>query len=523
MDTTHQNHQPHPVALADRVPADPPAASFHPAPDRQPGPTVSGPGIHPSHGWVRGYLRCMILTEIGIITGVAFASQTLRFDDDPSAVVDGAIPLSYWFVSGLLAAGWILALRISGAYDPEVACAGPSELRPVLRGTFFYFGLVAILSFLLDLQVARGYLALALPLGLAGLIASRFVWHSVLGEYRRMGSHLETVVVIGGRASAVALAARLQARSTSGYRVAGLCIPTVPGADPVAHPPITDFPVLGTLDDALDAVRRTGAGLVAIAGSEQIGPEEVRGLAWALEGTGVRLALAPSVAGVAGPRIRVRRIADLPLMQVDEPIFSGPKLIAKNTLDFTVALAALLVLSPLLLVVALVIKLADRGPVFFRHERVGLGGRRFHVLKFRSMTPQADKRIGWARQATGQDDAVFFKAADDPRITPIGRFIRHTSIDEIPQLLNVLAGQMSIVGPRPLVPGEGATIRSFVERRMLVKPGITGLWQVSGRSALSEDERIRLDFYYVENWSLSGDLVLMARTVSTVLAGKGAY
>jgi exopolysaccharide biosynthesis polyprenyl glycosylphosphotransferase len=338
-----------------------------------------------------------------------------------------------------------------------------------------------------------------------------------------MGSHLETVVVIGGRNSAVALAARLQARSRAGYRVAGLCIPTIPGVVGATHPPITDFPVLGALDDAVAAVRRTGASLVVIAGSEQIGPEEVRHLAWALEGTGVRLALAPSLAGVAGPRIRIRQIADMPLMQISEPTFTGPKLIAKTTLDFTVALTALLVLSPVLLTVGLAIKLSDGGPVFFRHQRVGLGGRRFHVLKFRSMTPNADKKIQWAKHSTEQNDSVFFKAADDPRITPVGRLIRRTSIDEIPQLLNVLAGQMSMVGPRPLVPGEGSTIRSFVERRMLVKPGITGLWQVSGRSALSEDERIRLDFYYVENWSLSNDLVLMAKTIGTVLSGKGAY
>jgi len=173
-------------------------------------------------------------------------------------------------------------------------------------------------------------------------------------------------------------------------------------------------------------------------------------------------------------------------------------------------------------VVAAAVKLHDGGPVFFRHERVGLRGRHFRVLKFRSMTPGANRQVDKVRQDTGTTESVFFKAADDPRITPIGRFIRRTSLDELPQLLNVLGGQMSIVGPRPLVPGEGASIESFVERRILVKPGITGLWQVSGRSDLSPDQRIRMDFYYVENWSLAADLVLIGKTVGTVLSGKGA-
>jgi exopolysaccharide biosynthesis polyprenyl glycosylphosphotransferase len=260
-----------------------------------------------------------------------------------------------------------------------------------------------------------------------------------------------------------------------------------------------------------------------VAASESFGSEQVRRLAWTLEGSGVAIALVPALTDVAGPRIHIRPVAGLPLMYVEEARFSGPKLVAKTVVDVIGSSLALILLSPLLVVVALAIKLGDRGPVFFRQQRVGLAGQSFRVWKFRSMIVGADAKISEARQTAAQPDDVFYKSAADPRITPIGRFIRRTSIDELPQLFNVLAGQMSIVGPRPLVPGEGAEVGNFLERRMLVRPGITGLWQVSGRSNVQAEERIRMDFYYVENWSFAGDLVIMARTVRAVLSQRGAY
>jgi lipopolysaccharide/colanic/teichoic acid biosynthesis glycosyltransferase len=175
------------------------------------------------------------------------------------------------------------------------------------------------------------------------------------------------------------------------------------------------------------------------------------------------------------------------------------------------------------LAVAIAIKVGDRGPVFFRQERVGLAGEKFKVWKFRSMKHGADRQFQEAKSTAKQDNNVFYKSANDSRVTAVGSFLRRTSLDEVPQLFNVLRGQMSIVGPRPLVPGEGAEVGHFLERRMLVRPGITGLWQVSGRSDVSPEERIRLDFYYVENWSVASDFVIMARTVRTVLGRHGAY
>ena len=477
----------------------------------------------PRFEWAQLYSRCLLLTEIPIIVGVVVASQTIRFDDAPVDQVAGSLPLSYWALSAVLSVGWVLAIYFAGGWDATLIAAGRIGVRPLVHGTVYFFALVAVTAFLLRLQVARGYLALALPLGLAGLMASRWIWHSLFDEFRRSGHHLETVVVIGGRTNAVAFASRIREHPESGYRVAGLCLS--PGS-PTVHlariQEVNGFPVLGNFDDLMASVRKSGASMVAVAASEDFGADDVRRLAWELERTGVRLAVAPAVADVAGPRMLMSHVADLPLMHIVEPTFRGPRLIVKTALDLVLATVALVLLAPVMLLVAAAVKLHDGGPVFFRHERVGLRGRHFRVLKFRSMTPGANRQVDKVRQDTGTTESVFFKAADDPRITPIGRFIRRTSLDELPQLLNVLGGQMSIVGPRPLVPGEGASIESFVERRILVKPGITGLWQVSGRSDLSPDQRIRMDFYYVENWSLAGDLVLIGKTVGTVLSGKGA-
>jgi exopolysaccharide biosynthesis polyprenyl glycosylphosphotransferase len=343
-------------------------------------------------------------------------------------------------------------------------------------------------------------------------------------EYRLAGSHLSSVLVVGGTTSAVALAAKLRGAPDAGFRVVGLCLPGGPSAwseqaSAVDH----GFAVVGDLDDIAGAVQRVGADMVAVASSESFGPEEVRRMAWTLEGTGVAIALAPALTDVAGPRIHIRPVAGLPLLYVEEPRFRGPKLIAKTMVDVIGAGLGLLLLLPVLLIVAVTIKLGDGGPVFFRQQRVGLGGKGFRVWKFRSMIVNANIKIDEARQGAQQQASVFYKSAADSRITPIGRFIRRTSIDELPQLFNVLAGQMSIVGPRPLVPGEGAEVGNFLERRMLLRPGITGLWQVSGRSDLLASERIRMDFDYVENWSVAGDLVIMARTVSAVLRQHGAY
>ncbi len=252
--------------------------------------------------------------------------------------------------------------------------------------------------------------------------------------------------------------------------------------------------------------------------SEVVTPERLRELAWQLEGADVDLVVAPAMTDVAGPRVTVRPVAGLPLLYVDEPRFTGAARLVKGTLDRLVALVALVLLAPLFAVVAVAIKLTSSGPVVFRQQRIGQDWAPFSVWKLRTMYADAEQH--WdALRAANEADGLLFKIKDDPRVTPLGRLLRRTSIDELPQLVNVLRGEMSLVGPRPLAVDAGAFV-GHERRRHLVKPGMTGLWQVSGRAEQSWDDAVRLDLYYVENWSLSLDLVILLRTVLVALRGR---
>jgi len=271
-----------------------------------------------------------------------------------------------------------------------------------------------------------------------------------------------------------------------------------------------------------DAVALTGADTVAITSSRGMTSSVLKRLGWELEGAGVDLVVAPGLMDVAGPRIHVRPVAGLPLLHVEQPEFSGPVRLVKYAFDRFVAFVALLALSPLLLVIAAAIKVTSPGPVVFRQTRVGSHGDGFTVYKFRSMVVDAEAELT-AVTVRNDSDGVLFKMREDPRVTRVGRGLRRWSLDELPQFFNVLCGQMSLVGPRPALPSEVEQYGLDAARRLLVKPGITGLWQVSGRSDLSWEDSVRLDLYYVENWSFTGDLEILWKTLSAVLSSRGAY
>ena len=273
--------------------------------------------------------------------------------------------------------------------------------------------------------------------------------------------------------------------------------------------------------DILALVRELRADTIAVCGSVSAEPGELRRLAWQLEGTGLDLVVAPQLTDIAGPRVHIRPVEGLPLLHVEEPTLSGVAWLAKNLLDRFAAAVGLLLLVPVFAIVAVAIRLSDPGPVFFRQPRVGREGKTFRVWKFRTMYVDAEERLA-ALVDHNESDGLLFKIRNDPRVFPVGRFLRGTSLDELPQLINVLRGEMSLVGPRPL-PADDGDFLGDVRRRLLVRPGITGLWQVSGRSDLSWDDAVRLDLYYVDNWSLAFDLSILWRTVGVVLAGKGAY
>jgi exopolysaccharide biosynthesis polyprenyl glycosylphosphotransferase len=255
----------------------------------------------------------------------------------------------------------------------------------------------------------------------------------------------------------------------------------------------------------------------------EFGGPELRQVCWALENMDVDVVVAPALIEVTGPRLHIRPVAGLPLLHVEKPEFTGVRRVVKGVFDRVVATTGVLLISPLMIAIWLAVRLTSPGPAFFRQERVGLRGESFTMLKFRSMHVDAEARLATIRDLNENADGLLFKIRDDPRVTRVGRFLRRYSLDELPQLLNVVKGDMSLVGPRPPLPSEVDLYPDDVRRRLLVRPGVTGLWQVSGRSDLTWEESVRLDLRYVENWSLFYDFAILWQTLFAVVRGSGAY
>ena len=471
------------------------------------------PGVLRTSLWRSRWTLGLAVADVTLLSTAVVAAVVVRFGVDPGEAYVGGI--SYALIAAAIAGGWSLSLALAGAYQTRHLGTGAEEYKRVAVGTLQLWAAVAIGCYAAKLQVARGFVVVALPLGLALLLAGRGAARRVLVAARARGLSVHRGVVVGDRRAVAGLAAELRRERAAGFEVVGACL-----AEPAARFRESDeLPVLGTLDDIPAIVRQYDADTVAVASA--VPPEVVRRLSWGLEGSGVDLVVAPSVVDVAGPRLSVRPVAGLPLLHVDEPEFTGGKRVAKAVLDRLLAAVALVTLAPLLVPVAVAIRLDSPGPALFRQVRVGRAGREFRVVKFRTMYVDAEQRLVELVERN-ETNGLLFKISDDPRITPIGRFLRRTSIDELPQLLNVLRGDMSLVGPRPL-PVKDSDFTGDVRRRLLVRPGITGLWQVNGRSELSWEDAVRLDLYYVENWSIALDLAILLRTAGAVLRGTGAY
>jgi exopolysaccharide biosynthesis polyprenyl glycosylphosphotransferase len=473
--------------------------------------------------WTRSYARRLAVNDAAVIVISVGTAQLVRFGADPATSHSEVVVYSYPAVSAVLVLAWIGALILFRGREPRVLGTGVEEYRRVARASASLFGTVAVVSYLLKLEVARGYLAVALPLGLMSLLLTRRLWRRWLIKQRSEGRFVSTVVVVGSHSAAAAMAKEFDRVPGAGYRVAGVCVPgwgTGKGnsVNVDGHP----VPVLGDETAIIDALENTRANVVAVSNTEYLGAGGMRALAWQLEEVDADLVVAPGVIDVAGPRLQIHPVAGLPLLHVDKPQYRDAAKSRKLALDLICAAIWLLLLWPLFLVVAVLIKLDSRGPVFYRAERIGLNGKSFTMLKFRTMVVDAEQRQ-IALLSRNEAAGPLFKLRADPRVTEVGRWLRRLSIDEVPQLINVLLGDMSLVGPRPPLPSEVATYSGEVHRRLLVRPGITGLWQVSGRSDLSWEDSVRLDLYYVDNWSLIQDLMIMWRTMGTVIRGRGAY
>jgi exopolysaccharide biosynthesis polyprenyl glycosylphosphotransferase len=478
-----------------------------------------------SKEWRRLYGRRLWITDLLALIWVVYGTQIAWFGlgNAQVAIAEDAriTDLSYWAFSAALIALWMGSLSWSDSRSDRVIGSGNAEYLRVANASWRIFGAIAIVAFLTKTDVARGFLLLSLPLGILVLLFERWLWRQWLVTMRERGRYSARVILVGSASSVAQIARELQRNASAGYNVVGACTPSGKVGDTV---PGTDIPLMGSVDAVEQAMHSTDADTVAVTSTDELPPDKVKEISWGLEAGRQHLVLAPSIVDIAGPRLHTRPVAGLPLIHVETPRFSLGQKFVKRTFDIVVAAGFILLLSPVFLAVTIAVAGTSNGPLLFKQERIGQHGQAFYMLKFRSMRVGADKELKALLEAQGTSAKPLFKIKNDPRITPVGRFIRKYSLDELPQLFNVLGGSMSIVGPRPQIAAEVALYTSAARRRLLARPGLTGLWQVSGRSSLGWADAVRLDLYYVENWSLAGDLAILARTVKAVLSpGESAH
>jgi exopolysaccharide biosynthesis polyprenyl glycosylphosphotransferase len=473
--------------------------------------------------WLRRLARRLFVLDLALVSIAIAVALVARFGAGaPNVQVTGAlgrIPVtSYAALAIALIVGWLVLLYSGSTYDARVIGIGADEYKRVVRSSLWLWGVVAIVCYVGRFEIARVFFAIAFPLGTLLLLVGRWAARKVLHRARRHSqdwSH--RVLVVGGGHEVDVLVAEFGREPYAGLNVVGACVPG--GLDGVAP---NDVPVVGSLTSVLQAVASTGADTVAVTASRGVTSGVLKRLGWELEGAGVDIVVAPALTDVAGPRVHVRPVSGLSLLYVEQPEFRGLSWAIKEVFDRCAAVLGLLVTAPLFALFALLIKSTSPGPIIFRQERVGRDGNVFTVYKFRTMVSDAEERLD-DLLAENESDGALFKLREDPRITRVGRWLRRFSFDELPQLINVLFGEMSLVGPRPALPVEAEQYGHAVARRLLVKPGITGLWQVSGRSDLSWEDSVRLDLYYVENWSFTSDIQILWKTVWAVAASRGAY
>lgn len=457
-------------------------------------------------------LSSYVFGLIGLDLTAAFVSALaaigLKFGTSRPGSIQG---ISYSVMIWALPMAWLAAMWLGGAYDDRVLVAGPEEFRRVMNGSVWLLAAVAIATFVFRVPFSRVLIGVGLTgvttLALAARYAAR---RRLQRRLRRQSITLHRAVVVGSREESEGLRRHMARNAHVGFSVTAV------------HVPRRGQPLEDRISELMNVVAANAADTIAAAATSGFNSSELRRLAWRLEGTGIRLLVVPAVTDFAGPRISIRPVDGLPLLHVEEPGFHGPKLVLKRCVDLVGAALITLLLIPVFVLIALCVLIGSGRPILYRQVRVGRLGKEFSIWKFRTMVKDAEQ-VHEQLLADSGSGAVLFKLESDPRITRVGAFLRRYSLDELPQLLNVLGGSMSLVGPRPQRPIEVAEYRADAKRRLLIKPGVTGLWQVSGRSTLPVEESLRLDLRYVENWSMGLDVVLLLKTFRAVIYGRGAY
>ena len=470
--------------------------------------------------WQRRLIRHLFIGDVTVaILGALIALLILALRSGlrgPTASADETL-------AGILVLVWPVALAAARCYEMRYLGVGAEEFKRVATGTLILTALTGAGAFTANASVSRAFVALAVPATGAAMLLVRFAQRTALHRRRARGQWVHRVLAVGTHDEVAQLIAQSRRELSAGFVVVGCCLVRRQAQASTARAARLGVPRVGDPRDAAVVAREMRADTIAVLHAEAVGPGGLRRLAWQLEGTSVQLLLSPKLTDIAGPRVTIRPLVGLPLLHLDRPDLDGFRGLLKSALDRTLAAVLLVLLAPLLLLLAAAIWLDSPGPVLFRQVRVGAGGRTFRCVKLRTMVPDAETQLAALAESNEHDGGVLFKMRADPRITKVGRFLRRASLDELPQLLNVVRGDMSLVGPRPPLPAEVDLYAPEARRRLLVKPGITGLWQVSGRSNLSWEDSVRLDLYYVENWSPVLDLTILAKTVVAVIKGSGAY
>ncbi len=519
--------------MARECPAvDPSGGPTAPAPDRPAAAAdpAAGAGARPLEGgggggkaareWEGSLARLLILSDLTAILAGGAVAYLARI----------GIHLSPRYLATtvlILPTAWILSMSFGRTYEARFLGGGHEEFRRVVDSGMRVAALVALTAYLSKAGIGRGYLSIALVSGAVLTFAGRVCGRLLLLRMRAVGRCGYRVLVVGNGESAVELVRMARAHPLAGWNVVGACLNRPYGRRRYdrreGSTDLGDVPVLGTFADVVAAAHAVAATTVAIAECPELDGALLRRVIWELEGTGVDILVGSALTDVTGPRLSIRPVAAVPLLHVEEPELTGTRRALKDVTDRLGAAVLIALFSPLLLGLAVAVAVTSRGPVIFRQTRVGRHGEPFTMFKFRSMHVDAEARLAELTGHNERSDGLLFKMRDDPRVTRVGRSLRKWSLDELPQLFNVVAGTMSLVGPRPPLASEVARYGADVRRRLLVKPGLTGLWQISGRSDLPWDESVRLDLGYIENWSLATDLVILARTVAVVLRRSGAY
>jgi exopolysaccharide biosynthesis polyprenyl glycosylphosphotransferase len=466
--------------------------------------------------WQDVIVRRVLFGDIVATAAAVALGYVLRFDRGVQVDLFEPRGGQYVLISVLLAEAWVLGLGIVGSRSARVLGSGREEYVRVARATAVLFGLTAIICYLVKFDLARSYVAVTLPIGLSLVLASRWFFATRLHRERAQGESQRHTLVVGARGAVIDLCRRVDRAHQAGFRVVGICLP----GGTSAPSPVDGIPVLGSIEQAADIARAYAVDAVAVTASDAATPQALKQLAWDLEPTSAELVVVPALADIASPRLMITPIDGVPVVQVSPPGYIGAQHVVKRIFDVVVATLILLAVGVPLLVLAGLVRLTSPGPAMFKQQRIGQNGKPFTLYKLRSMRLGAEADL--VRLLDG-DVGVFYKLKADPRVTPLGRVLRKYSLDEFPQLINVIKGDMSLVGPRPQVAMEVAQYDDALRRRLFVKPGLTGLWQVSGRNDLPVDQGTRLDLYYVENWSLLGDIAIMLRTAREVLAPSGSY